>query len=643
MIINNKETNGIRGSAYTMKLRNRPKMLKGESLSSYIFRLSKANYYSSPDVMANTIGTSWVDCHANIITLDSCELLSELSDYTSQELYSATINSLGLLEEEPLIKMALLKTRIKYCSQCIKEEIHHQKQWGVNPVCICLKHSGLLIERCQGCHQTIKIKNFMEGKCPNCKFDYKKAQMVAVDKEGLLFKSQSEVHDIFDDKQGGVFKGLSLVEYMYFIKSHLYLLEGLISKASEEKVAVEVITNQHKYFENVKFADAIANIYWIHSNFPKNFHIVLDEFFDLPFEVRRRRKREFEKILAENGKKFEFIEKQYLSYHEQLISIGNVPKNLSSFNKVASEIVKKDFLTKKQLRNDFNLTRGEVDELCSTSKLNVFRRGNITVYQFRKNEIEKTVITFKAKRKNLISKKEAADILGVHVDRITQLSDQQLLQEVKNYKQSFICNESLKTLLESFEIKVLKNVSESYISFQRLIEKYSTSGISIVRVIQSLKDNKLTAFVQTNKSKFPDYYFLKEEIGAFIDEFWEEKRSQVGYKLADVCKKLDMVERTIHKLVQHGLLSPTKVTKSKNGRIIYFFNDKDIDDFADKFITVREASILYNIDQNKMRKIVYKEKLKNYLNNICPKKILLHKETVDRIMRKSYLPLSVEK
>ncbi|MFZ3590332.1 TniQ family protein [Bacillus sp. DJP31] len=228
-----------------MKFRNRPEMLRGESLSSYIFRLSKANYYSSPDTVANRIGISWFDCYANRFTLDSCKILSELCDHTCHEFLGSSINSLGLLDEEALIKMVLLQTRIKYCPQCIEREIHHQKLWGLNPVSACLKHSALLIEKCQGCYQPIKIKSFMEGECPNCKFDYKKAEMESVDRKGLLYKSQKEIQGIFEGKQGEIFKGLPLNEFLYFIKAHLYLLEGLVSKNSKEKVIVEVITNQY--------------------------------------------------------------------------------------------------------------------------------------------------------------------------------------------------------------------------------------------------------------------------------------------------------------------------------------------------------------------------------------------------------------
>ncbi|MBM6617288.1 TniQ family protein [Bacillus suaedaesalsae] len=626
-----------------MKLVNRPKMLQDESLSSYIFRLSKENYYSSPDGIAKEIGISWFDCHANNFTLDSCELLSKLCDNSCQELFYSSINSLGLFEEEPLIKMSLLKSRIKYCSECIKDKTHHQKLWALNPICICVNHGGYLLEKCQGCHRKITIKNLMEGKCSNCKFKFKEAEMKSVEMEGLLYKSQSEILRIFKGQQSELFKGLSLINFMYFIKAHLYLLEGLASKTSQEKVDIEVITNDHKYFDNAKFADVLANIYWIHSNFPQNFYTVLDEFFELPFEVRRRRKSEFEKILDRYGNRLEVIKKEYLRYQEQLISIGNVPRNIECFNKEASEKVKQDFLTKKQLRIEYNLTREEVEELCSTIKPNVFKRGNNKVFQFSKNGIENTVISFKKNIDNLITKKEVACILGVHIDQIAQLADKQLIREVTSHKRNCVCKKSVKTLLESFEIRELEVVSESHISFKRILEKYVTSGISIVHIIKALKEKKLTGYVHSNNSKIANYYFLIDEIKKFLDEFWKKKKCQVGYQLADVCKKLNMVERTIHKLVKHGLLSPINVTKSKNGRIVYFFNNEEIDTFAEKFITVKKASLLYNIDQNRLRRIVYKEKLENYLKDICPKKILLDKEEVDRIMRESYLQISVEK
>lgn len=74
----------------------------------------------------------------------------------------------------------------------------------------------------------------------------------------------------------------------------------------------------------MKLGDALANIYCIHSNYPQNFYIVLDEFFNLPYGVRRRRKREFEKILAVYGERFECIKHHYFCYQDQLINIGNV-------------------------------------------------------------------------------------------------------------------------------------------------------------------------------------------------------------------------------------------------------------------------------------------------------------------------------
>ncbi|MFZ3590331.1 hypothetical protein ACOI1C_14025 [Bacillus sp. DJP31] len=69
-----------------------------------------------------------------------------------------------------------------------------------------------------------------------------------------------------------------------------------------------------------------------------------------------------------------------------------------------------------------------MDEICSIVKPSVFRRGSNTVYRFRRKEIEKKIKTFNKNKNNLISKKDVANVLGVNVNSITQLSKGQLLK-----------------------------------------------------------------------------------------------------------------------------------------------------------------------------------------------------------------------
>lgn len=68
----------------------------------------------------------------------------------------------------------LIRKKLYYCPDCLKENIYYRILWKVEGVNGCLKHNKSLIERCHNCNKDILYKEVcLMGLCPHCNFTLK--------------------------------------------------------------------------------------------------------------------------------------------------------------------------------------------------------------------------------------------------------------------------------------------------------------------------------------------------------------------------------------------------------------------------------------------------------------------------------------
>ncbi|PWW30565.1 TniQ protein [Cytobacillus oceanisediminis] len=609
------------------KLINRPLMCKGECLSSYLFRLSNANFYGGPFPLLTELQIDWSNYEVNRFDFESCVRVSEKCDISADKLYQASNLSFEASVGDSAKKMLLLRRNIKYCPSCIKDETYFKSLWFFNACTVCLDHRTNLVQNCENCGDLITLKNFLKGFCKTCKFEFDKAKGILVAPDCLLYLSQIEIQSILSGGRGVVFQGLSIKDIFEFFKANLNILEDLQSHVSDNKNCV--ITNQKKYYSNKNFGEVLANIFWMYSNFPSNFFIALDEFFELPFEKRRRRKKEFEKILEKE--KCQFIKDAYKDFQNRQIQKGNVPKNIACFDIKTCNQVNRRYVTKKEIKEQFGLSRLEVDFLCENLPKKYSQKSS-SFHRYKISVISKAVEELKHKKNAIVTKREAAYLLGTNVDNILPLVKEGILKEIPFMTRNFICKKSLKILQSLFEPN-LKEEGNKYISLQRVFDKYATSGISLLSILHSLNQKKINSYANKGGAKLNELYFLEAEIEQLLIEKKEQLKYTVGLNLKEAATNLEMSENTVRILIDNQMLKAEEILKSSYHNKKVIIEEKEVAKFKEKYLTTKQAYKLYQKSPAYFRNLIYKRKLKNHLHGKC-KKVLLLKDEVESFFQK---------
>lgn len=73
----------------------------------------------------------------------------------------------------------LIRKKLYYCSDCLKENVYYRVLWKVEGVNGCLKHNKFLIDRCHNCNKDILYKEVcLMGFCPHCNFILKNCKSI---------------------------------------------------------------------------------------------------------------------------------------------------------------------------------------------------------------------------------------------------------------------------------------------------------------------------------------------------------------------------------------------------------------------------------------------------------------------------------
>jgi hypothetical protein len=277
---------------------NRPKIIEGESISSYIHRLAKANHHVSISSFSTVFDISVLKINNNDLGDSVLEKVSVLTKQNIDDLKRSTTSQYkqrwGTMQYNKLI----MKNKIKFCPECVEEEIHHQLIWTLHPVTFCIKHECMLIDRCPDCDQRVLMTTFMKGQC-ECGFLYRHSLTKRHGKTSMIYKSQEDLQNKINgiQVQKDSLISFTFEEYLKLVNASFHLLQGLKSFIQESNETINAFHNKkHSIYDNQKMADAYANVYWMYDDFRINFYQVLDKFNEKIPHIRYEQKGEFEKL-----------------------------------------------------------------------------------------------------------------------------------------------------------------------------------------------------------------------------------------------------------------------------------------------------------------------------------------------------------
>lgn len=172
------------------KLTVRLKIFKDESISSYIFRVSKENGLSFLAFL-NMIKSSskYYAQFSEINILDIVPLghidtdsYKEMTGDTSESLINNTFYKIlekfckSIKVERSRFFTGIFDYEFRYCPLCLKERTYNKLIWRVKDIKICNQHKVRLLDRCLFCNNLIKYDQLRElGICPHCgnRLDFK--------------------------------------------------------------------------------------------------------------------------------------------------------------------------------------------------------------------------------------------------------------------------------------------------------------------------------------------------------------------------------------------------------------------------------------------------------------------------------------
>lgn len=599
-------------------------ILTDESLSSYIFRLSKFNYYDSPSIIYKGIGLTYYHFNKNTIPFNNCEKLSELTNLPTLKLYNQSI--LSYIDGYEIMRKTnlVLGKGIKYCPKCIEEVTYQKIPWNFLHLHLCIEHSCLLISSCYNCNRSLRLIDLMSGKCIFCGTMLAEQKTMPIPSSSIIYESQSDLYRRILYKEVNFMEELSVFQYIQLNITSQVLLKKSRNLFNED--TDYLLDNNHtkSVIESLK---SFATIYWMYRNLDNNLPIVLDQ-FNANFSYEKKiGKRKFEKILIDPN--LNFLRMAYLNYKENQIRLGNTSRNIEAFDKGATEIRRQNFFTKKEILNFFPITRKQLENMCSLDLLPFKEKTEGVHRKLRIFDINLTTVainTFIQERKNYLTIAEASTKLGISVGCIQDLVREKILDlkvdRIRN--RSFLFALQVNELLKVDSISNEKLSSLKVLGFKQILNKYVTSGLSIVKILTFIEEGKLKPFCNLLNPKLSDFLFGEEEIKSCLILLKKLDEENKGLEFGTVARELCVGERTLHKIIGAGLISPKYISLFDKGKKEYRFISSDIKKFKEQFLFVSDAAILLNLSENDVRKIIRENNIENILKDVSSK-ILIKK------------------
>ncbi len=189
-----------------------PPLLTGESLASFLIRVSDANFYQGQNTLADLVlSVDAEDPEDNLRyprSADTFDYLSALTQVSERDLYSATAHTFADVLTPPEYPIEILRlsdntpvhllsykiaqkslravSAAQFCPGCLDQSAYHRLIWTPTATSVCLEHYCLLLDRCQICSRQVTVRDIVMAKCGGCGANLRLAESVQVDEFGLL-------------------------------------------------------------------------------------------------------------------------------------------------------------------------------------------------------------------------------------------------------------------------------------------------------------------------------------------------------------------------------------------------------------------------------------------------------------------------
>jgi hypothetical protein len=447
----------------------RPSIFIGESLTSYLYRLARANFF--PDVYK--LFDTFSIVYKNIVRNNySLETINKISTKTKHSLSTLLSMSFYNLQEnfEHKIKRIYMLDNVQYCPMCINKNTYLKKVWLYKPLNICLEHNIPLVRMCWKCQKEINLAYFFEGRCPVCLSLYKKVPFNAFDNPQLL-NSQRELFCIFStEKYKSSIGSFTFEQFLNLVHRSCYLLDT-------SKTYFQDSTRESS--DNLQ-SNSFMNVLWMYKIFPDNFEKILNEFSKTKKYYNRF---EFEMLFADES--FKDIQEAYYGFWIKQIAKGNIRKP-PAFLLTSSYYMDHDVL----------LNKSEYPGLNEHKIESLINRLN--------------------NRKQLITRSEAAFLLGINRLLVKNLIQMRIFTLTVVGKREMLHYHEISQLHLTLRGEMTEDLSDK-IRMRHAINTYASKGLSILKIIIWIVSGRLKPYHLEAESHMMESVYLISELLECLD------------------------------------------------------------------------------------------------------------------------------
>lgn len=559
-----------------MRLLISPKILPLESISGLLIRICMDNGYSSLNSIHNRLFASTIyQAQSNLLIDEDIRLISEFCgrsydmlkkhglDYWNKELVNNSHDKY------------VLKNKVKYCPECIKENNYHQFKWGYNFVCICLTHNCPLIDICQQCNTRISIHSLYLNRCTKCSALYSDVKSKYIDPNSNTYMSQTTLQQMFNQNIIPLndTEYINRKDFLMLAEASFHILEGLPSFTGDSEV-IRVFNKKNVNYNNDIYLTMYSNLWWMYQVFPNNFYMVLEKYLSKKRSQRFIQKEQFEKRLDN----FKWLKQAYIQFWINQLDKGEIRSDFSLFNREQNILEMKTMIGVEEAKKISGISRDRLFELIASGLLVANSNGDKVLFN------RSSLIEYKAKMNRYIGKRPAAKLLGIQKNGLQGIIDSGLLKEFDTpyYPYKVL----LKAEIEDLRIKccgeIVKVIPKGMLSFHESLIKYSVTGLSISDIVKFILEKRLYPQSLGADGNMKGIFLKRRKLENCIDELKRRRIETEGFYLTEVIQILRIGEKKAQKLIRNGVLVPDKIVTWKDGRKRYLFSSKEVNNLKSR-------------------------------------------------------------
>ncbi|WP_217560128.1 TniQ family protein [Paenibacillus sp. GbtcB18] len=554
-----------------------PVIQSNESISGFLHRVSKMNYHRY-SYLNNFLELSVYQAQNNEINLKALEkintfILGENDSITEKNGYN--------LEDffgSELASKIILKNKVKYCPQCIKERYYHRTIWCITPIHLCTNHNVMLIDLCPQCNRSINLGTFTNQICEICSFNFEDTKCPDPIDNNIIIQSQQQLVNNLWEKESCFIQNCNFAQYFRLAYLSFHLLIGAVDFTGMTFEKLTIFYNQFKGKKSgFNLAVALANVYWMYLDFPKHFYIVLDNFLSRNKGSQRyERLKAFEDIF--NVQDFAWVQDAYNSYFIEQIDKGNVRKDFSVFKRKPSLLADRRKIRREEVRQSTGIAFDKLHELNDYNELKIETKYINGQHRYL---VEKTPLDGYLKNRNcLISKKEVGLIIGVTSDSVQKIINAGYITPIRVAYSSKVLFQiqEVNNLIQDCLGECLEGISPSMISFHSVLAKYSKYAFTILEIISFTYSSHLNPCRITGKNSYSlaDNYYDEGEVKTCMEILKKRRQDEKGLYFSDVMKLLKIGEKRLWRLLEEQGIKADYILVMKDGRKRYYFKEETV-------------------------------------------------------------------